>query len=613
MFQEVLNSYRQALRRAVPLLTVHIFVRLVSAAILVPVIGGLLAVTLSFSDQSALTDQDIARFLLTPAGAVGALLIGSLILVAAVIDVAVMTAVLRSQASGPGASLKSALGFLVQALPRLIRFAVSFLVRVLAIALPFLAIGAGAAALLLREFDINYYLAFRPPAFTTVLVIGGASAAVLAGILLERLTAWAIALHLSVFDLAAPQDAFARSRQNMQGHRWALLRRVLMWMALRFGAASVLVAVAGVFLAELPQLFDENLRLFFAVTAVLLLLWVALNTALNAIANGALSHILNSDFDRSLNGRPARAEAARPSIASRYVMVPLLVAAFSLGSLAIGAALSDRIGGVENVDVIGHRGAAASRPENTLASVNKAVEDGADWVEIDVQETADGEILVVHDSDFMKSAGVSTKVWDVTMQDVAEIDIGSWYDPIYADARAPLLRDVLAAVKGRAKLIIELKYYGHDVDLENRVIALVEAAGMQDQIATMSLKYPAVQKMRMLRPEWRHGILAATAVGNLAGLEGDFLAVSSGSVSTRLMSRAAAAGKDVYAWTVNDAALMSRMISLGVDGLITDEPKLAGEVIAYYETLSTAERLLLRLGDSIGFAFDFTPAVQEEI
>lgn len=136
---------------------------------------------------------------------------------------------------------------------------------------------------------------------------------------------------------------------------------------------------------------------------------------------------------------------------------------------------------------------------------------------------------------------------------------------------------------------------------------------MPDQIATMSLKYPAVRKMLQLRPDWRTGVLAATSVGDLTGLQGDFVAVSAASLTPRLIRRAEAAGKDVYVWTVNDAAMMSRMISLGVSGLITDEPALAREVIAYHHTLSTAERFLLRLGDSIGFAFDLTPEVKDEV
>jgi glycerophosphoryl diester phosphodiesterase len=123
----------------------------------------------------------------------------------------------------------------------------------------------------------------------------------------------------------------------------------------------------------------------------------------------------------------------------------------------------------------------------------------------------------------------------------------------------------------------------------------------------MSLKYPAVQKMLQLRPDWRTGVLAATAVGDLTGLRGDFLAVNTGQVSTALVARADAAGKDVYAWTVNDPVTMMRMISLGVDGLITDDPALARAVIAYRAELPTATRLLLALGDRMGVAFDLDP------
>ncbi|WP_282129524.1 glycerophosphodiester phosphodiesterase family protein [Roseobacter litoralis] len=606
-------SYRQALALWFPLLCVHMFVRLIIAAVLVPLIAALLAITLSFSDQSALTDQDIARFLLTPVGAIGAVVIASLVIVAATIDIAVMTAVLRSDQRGAGRALAAAFGFLTRSLPRLAVFAGHLLMRVLIISLPFLLVGGAIALFLLRDFDINYYLANRPPAFMTAIACGGVIAVALGLLLLERLSAWAVALHMSVFDLVPAKKAFRNSREKMRGHRFDLLKRIMSWLVLRAGVAFVLIGFIGFLLAEIPPFVSGNLALFFTVTAVLIGIWVFVNAALNAVANGALADILNEEFERCLEARAAKDDARAEAFSPRLALLPALAVLLAVGSLFVGGSAFNQVGGVEQVDVIGHRGAAASRPENTMAAVIKAIEDGADWVEIDVQETADGEVLVVHDSDFMKAAGVNRKVWDVTMEDVAQIDIGTWFDPVYADERPPLLRDVLEVVKDRSKLIIELKYYGHDVDLEKRVIALVEAAGMQDQIATMSLKYPAVQKMRALRPDWRSGVLAATAVGDLSGLDGDFLAVSAGRVSARLLAQAQSVGKDVYAWTVNDAVSMSRMISLGVDGLITDKPKLAREVIAYHKTLSTPERLMLRLGDTIGFAFDLTPETGDEI
>lgn len=611
MFTDAVSSYRRALQRWVPLLSVHLFVRLILLAVLVPLIGALLALTLSFSDQSALTDQDIARFLLTPAGALGAVVLGAFVFVAIIIDIAVMTAILRSKSLGVAEPMRSAVWFLADAAPRMAVFGGFLLLRILLIAAPFLAVGAGVAAYLLRAHDINFYLSTRPPEFMLALGVGGLCLLGLALLLLERLSAWAVAMHLSIFDREPPRHAFAASRAVMEGHRLALVRRIVAWFILRFAAVSVLAGASGFLLAEVPVLFTGNLQAFFVVTALLLALWAVSNALLSAISNGALAGVLNAEFDRCLAGRPARNEVRTPKALSGYLMAPLLLAGLGVAALTLSGFLSNQIGGAGEVQVIAHRGASASRPENTMAAVVKAVEDGADWVEIDVQETADGEVLVVHDSDFMKAAGVPVKVWDVTMPQIADIDIGSWYDPAYASERAPLLRDVLEVVRDRSGLLIELKYYGHDVDLENRVAMIVEEAGMADQIATMSLKYPAVQKMRKLRPDWRTGVLAATAVGNLARLEGDFIAVSTSRASASLINHAEAQGKQVYVWTVNDAATMSRMISLGAHGLITDEPALARKVIDHYADLSTPERLVLRLGDLVGRSFDFTP--EEEV
>jgi len=217
-----------------------------------------------------------------------------------------------------------------------------------------------------------------------------------------------------------------------------------------------------------------------------------------------------------------------------------------------------------------------------------------------VQEMADGQVIVMHDSDFMKLAGVDLKVWDADLAAVSEIDIGSWYGPEYADQRAPLLRDVLEMAKGRIKVVIELKYYGYDQMIEQRVAQIVDDLDMADQVAIMSLKYPAIQKMQALRPTWRTGVLAATAVGNLAGLDGDFVAVNAATAGPVLARSLGKAGKDLYVWTINDPLDMSRMISMGADGLITDEPALARRVLEVRAGLSTPERLILWLSEELG-------------
>lgn len=122
---------------------------------------------------------------------------------------------------------------------------------------------------------------------------------------------------------------------------------------------------------------------------------------------------------------------------------------------------------------------------------------------------------------------------------------------------------------------------------------------MADDVAVMSLKIPGVRKMHALRPDWPHGILAATAFGDLAALEADFLAVNTGQASLRLIRQARDRGKKLYVWTVDDPLTMTRMISMGVDGLITNDPALARQVMEARNALSAPERLMLWLSDRI--------------
>jgi glycerophosphoryl diester phosphodiesterase len=157
----------------------------------------------------------------------------------------------------------------------------------------------------------------------------------------------------------------------------------------------------------------------------------------------------------------------------------------------------------------------------------------------------------------------------------------------------PTLLEVLEETRGRIRAVIELKYYGHDQQLEQRVVDIVEQAGMTDQVAIMSLKYEGIQKIRALRPDWTIGLLSAKAIGNLASLDVDFLAVASGMATPGFIRRSHEQGKQVFVWTINDTVSLSRMMSLGVDGVITDEPALAREVIAERADLNPAERLLM--------------------
>jgi glycerophosphoryl diester phosphodiesterase len=368
---------------------------------------------------------------------------------------------------------------------------------------------------------------------------------------------------------------------------WGAISAVLVagTALLAHGSASWLAARIGADLDRLALAF-----------ALLLAAWSVLSLLVTTITSGALAHVL-----MSAAGWPGQGADVAP--AHRPVLRRALLAGLVIAVAPLLAGLADFMGYKphDEIQIIAHRGAAGARPENTMAAFALAIEQKASWVELDVQESADGEVIVMHDSDYMKIAGVDLKAWDATTDVLADIDIGSWFDPEYASERTPLLRDVLELAKDSGTgVLIELKSYGHDEMLEQRVADVVEQTGMTDQIRAMSLKYEQVRRMKALRPDWTVGLLATATVGDLPALEADFLAVNMGTASVGLVRGARAAGKEVYVWTVNDPLSMSHMASLGVSGLITDEPALARRVLEPRPALSAAERLVLALGSRLG-------------
>ncbi|MEM6481925.1 MAG: glycerophosphodiester phosphodiesterase [Pseudomonadota bacterium] len=595
----VLKAYSLSWRNKAAFVPVFVTVRLLSFAVIAPVIAGLVQIAVSLSGQAALTDQDIAGFILSPVGFPVFLLIAGISLIGSIFGTAVMTLYLQSSETSNLGALRYALFALARRLPSLLRFAVELIVRVLIIIMPFAVLGAAVAMWLLGDYDINYYLSAKPREFTLAVAIGGLLGLISIVILISRLLNWAVALHLVLFGELGARAAFAESISAMQGKRAALLRDLMIWVLVRLCLAAALAALMSVLLSVAPVVSGDSLRLGLSLTSGLALVWAVGALILGAVSTGALAKILLHRYSDEV---PNRIQDMQEK-GQQVLPISLVLGAGSIIGLGALSAflISPELQTRTDVEIIAHRGSSGSHPENTLSAIRAAVDEGADWVEIDVQETADGTVVVMHDSDFMKLSGVDLKIWDAQVSDLDSIDIGSWFDTRFAEERVPTLAEALEAVRNYpSKLLIELKYYGHDVELEKRTAQIVEDAGMTDQVALMSLKYPAVQKMKALRPDWSVGVLAATAIGDLAALEADFVAVNSNLANARFIKRIQDSGKKLLVWTINDPVDMSAMMSMGVDGIITDEPVTAREVLALRSSMTGAERMLLVLLEHLG-------------
>ena len=576
--------------------------KIVAFALLTPATLLLLRWMASRAHTRVVADTDIASFFLTTRVGVLMLIVGGAILVAiTALEAACLMAIGLAGAKGTRLNAWSALTFGAKRAPFVLALTGHMVVRVGLGLLPFLAALGGVYFALLRPHDINYYLAQRPPVFYVAAAIGAVILGALAALLVRTIARWALALPLVLFEGVLPRRALGESARRSVGNRWMIVAVISSW------------AVAGVILLTmarwLPELLGRGLAPHLAGSLAALLLFIA-GLAFLWVAVGLIVAIVNASLLALVIvrlylrvGEPreprvpetvglghfgAPVRISRPALAGVVAIIVLVFVGFALLALVVTRRN-------EPVAVIAHRGSSATAPENTLAAFRLAVEQGADFIELDVQESADGEVLVVHDSDLMKLGGGPAKIWEMTAAELRFVDIGSYQGSQFSGERVPTLGEALAVSKGKARVIVELKSYGHDQKLQERVAAIVEAAGMADQTVFMSLDHTMIGRMKRLRPSWRCGLLVAKAVGDLASLPGDFLAVEAKIATRRFVRREHAAGREIYVWTLNDPAGMLAAMSHGADGLITDNPDMARRVVARRAAMSDGQRLLVAL------------------
>ncbi|MEO1495928.1 MAG: glycerophosphodiester phosphodiesterase family protein [Planctomycetota bacterium] len=585
------------------LVATDVVAKAIAITLLAPLLGLLFRAMLAVSGDALLTDQGILVFLLGPAGWACAVLAGGVWLAIVALEQAALLWILAADSRARPPSVISALRFAGrQALPVMIVTGKMVALVLLTIAPFAVAIGLLYASLL-GEHDINFYLKEKPPEFLIAVALASLAIGGLVVVLLKLFCGWFLALPVVLFEQGSPWNALQASKDRVSGGRGFVLAGVGLWLALTVTLSALGSAVIVATGWMVVPMITHSLPLLLFVTGALVLVSITIGLATNTLNTVLFASLMFATYEH-LGGKarlevplgPAEAPPEQPLKLPEHWLVVVTLTAASL-AVFIGAFLLRTIEPDRDVAVIAHRGASAEAPENTLASIRLAIDQHADWVEIDVQETADGEVAVFHDSDFMKLAANPLKIWQATATDLEDIDIGSSFSSEYQGERVPLLGEVLELCKDKINVLIELKYYGHNDRLEQRVLDCVEAAGMQSQVRYMSLNLPAIKRMKTLAPEANVGLLMSVAAGDLKDFPADFLAINARFADRQTIKRAHALGRQVYAWTVNDALKISQMATRGVDGLITDLPAPTRSVLRERSQLSPPQRLLLELAD----------------
>ena len=575
---------------------IHLFYTLLGVMVFMPLLGMLGQLMLKLSGNEVLSDMQIAGFIFSPLGFVSFLVIFSLSVTIIIFEQASMQAVAVAKLKEEYITAISSLSFALHHIQKIFLFANRLILRLLMIMLPFLAVAGLVVFFFISEHDINYYLSQKPPEFMMVVGINAVVILLMSALLVKKLLSWSLALPLILFNGVSPADSFAKSEEMTQKRK----KEIFIYFA-KWAAVSILVSI--VILGSINFIGDTIASNYFDTIKVLIFI-IGLFAALLSLANffitiftsgtlATLTVLLANKYGASLKSGGLNVQELSSIWKVNKTKIALVFGGLLIASFILGSMFLDSSKELRDVEVFAHRGAAGKAPENTMAAFKQAIADKADWIELDVQESKDGVVVVIHDSDIMKLAGVSPKIWESTLEELQKIDIGSWFDPKFAGEKIPTLKEVLQEVKGKVKVLIELKYYGHDIALEQKVVDIVEEMGMCKEVAVMSLKPGQVKKIKALRPEWESGILLSKVVGDISKMDVDFLAVNLGMMNPLFIKKTHAVGKKLYVWTADDPITIFKMLTYGVDGIITNEPEMARKVIEARNNFKPIERLIL--------------------
>lgn len=229
--------------------------------------------------------------------------------------------------------------------------------------------------------------------------------------------------------------------------------------------------------------------------------------------------------------------------------------------------------------VLGHRGASADAPENTLAAFRLALEQGADGVELDVWRCATGEVVVAHDEDLARVGGSPLRIPDAALRDLRAVDVGAWKGARWRGERIPLLAEVLEALPG-ALVNVELKSRGgRDLALAQAVAEVIYRARAGARVVVSSFDWRLVAAFRLASPDVPTGLLfdgtRAWRLRVWAGLRSLRPAAvhPDRALATDARVRAwAGRGLAVNVWTVDDPAEAARLGHAGAASVITNAP-----------------------------------------
>jgi glycerophosphoryl diester phosphodiesterase len=238
--------------------------------------------------------------------------------------------------------------------------------------------------------------------------------------------------------------------------------------------------------------------------------------------------------------------------------------------------------------IFAHRGSSAHAPENTLAAFELAIQQGADAIELDAKLTADDRVVVIHDPTVNRTTGADGAVREMSLAELKKLDAGSHFDFSFRGEQIPTLDEVFEAAGHRIFINVEITNYANPLDaLPEHIVRVVKHHKVENRIMFSSFNPVALIRVKRLLPKTPIGLLALPGksgawsrswAGRLLGYQA--LHPEASDLTEDLVNKVHQWNCRVHVYTVNSAELMRQLFVLGVDGIFSDDPVLAKQILA---------------------------------
>lgn len=399
-------------------------------------------------------------------------------------------------------------------------------------------------------------------------------------------------LHYLILTENKFSDCIKKSKQIIQGKKAKMTMSMIFWSVcmlatsalLTFGLAFLIVFIIKGF-SEPVQAFRSALKVLKYAGRIFMILSSFLSVPVITCwitqhffdDSGDTEEIVIPDFSQNKLKRSTRIIIISVMTVAGLLLNTTYIKALYKGNINLN------MGILTKTQITAHRGYSAVAPENTLYAFEEAVAVGADYIELDVQLTADDQLVVFHDKTIERTTDGEGELSKMTYEELQEFSAGSWFskDGEFDDAKIVLLSDVLETVGDDILLNIEIKNHGNVTKTAEKTVEVIEEYGIERSCYVTSFSYSALKTVKKSNPKIKTALIAnvasSTSFSQLKYI--DAVSLNYIFINSSIVNMAHQNGKRVFVWTVDGRSDIQHMIAMGVDNIITNRPDRVSDIV----------------------------------